>query len=51
LQMDGILTRDEFRQAMELAKKGCQEIYKIQRRVLIERYSQFEDLQDEGSRR
>ncbi len=51
LQMDGMLTREEFRQALELAKKGCSEIYKIQRKVLVDRYSHFEDLQEEESRR
>lgn len=39
LQMDGRLSRDEFRRALELAKVGCQQIYEVQRRVLVDRYS------------
>ncbi|MBN1323849.1 MAG: exosome complex exonuclease Rrp41 [Methanotrichaceae archaeon] len=42
LQMDGGLTIDEFHEAMELAKSGCRQIYEVQRKVLIERYSQLE---------
>lgn len=38
LQMDGRLTQDEFKQALELAKKGCKEIYEMQRRALIAKY-------------
>ena len=39
LQMDGRLTPEEFRRALELAKVGCQQIYEIQRKVLVDRYS------------
>jgi len=42
LQMDGRLTPEEFRRALELAKAGCQQIYEIQRRVLVDRYSHVE---------
>jgi exosome complex component RRP41 len=42
LQMDGKLTRDEFRQAIELAMKGCREIYEIQRMCLIDKYAKLE---------
>jgi len=42
LQMDGKLTRDEFRQAIELAMKGCREIYEIQRMCLVDKYAQLE---------
>ncbi len=38
LQMDGRMTGDEFRRALELAKEGCQQIYEVQRRVLVDRY-------------
>jgi exosome complex component RRP41 len=41
LQMDGHLTKDEFHQAMELAIKGCRDIYEIQRKSLIEKYNQL----------
>ncbi len=38
LQMDGHLTREEFARALELAKKGCREILKLQREALIKKY-------------
>lgn len=41
LQMDGILSRDEFEQAVELAKKGSKEVYKLQREALKRRYEQL----------
>jgi exosome complex component RRP41 len=41
LQMDGHLTTDEFHQAMAMARKGCRDIYEIQRNSLIERYNQL----------
>ncbi len=43
LQMDGRLTPEEFRRALELAKTGCQQIYEIQRKVLVDRYSSMEE--------
>jgi len=39
LQMDGNLTRDEFYEALKLAKIGCDKVYKLQRQALIEKYS------------
>ncbi|MCX9086899.1 MAG: exosome complex exonuclease Rrp41 [Candidatus Methanoperedens sp.] len=39
LQMDGHLTRDEFREGLEMAKKGCLEIAQLQRTALMEKYS------------
>lgn len=38
LQMDGHLTKEEFARALELAKKGCREIHKLQREALIKKY-------------
>jgi len=38
LQMDGHFTQDEFKQAFELAKKGCAQIYEMQREALIAKY-------------
>jgi exosome complex component RRP41 len=40
LQSDGILTEDEFRQAVDLAIKGCHEISKIQKIALKKRYGE-----------
>ncbi len=39
LQMDGHLTRDEFREALEMAKRACTTIYELQRAALVEKYS------------
>ncbi|MHC1585389.1 MAG: exosome complex exonuclease Rrp41 [Candidatus Syntropharchaeia archaeon] len=39
LQMDGHFTREEFKKGLELAIKGCKEIYKVQREALIGKYS------------
>jgi exosome complex component RRP41 len=47
LQMDGRLTKEEFHQALELAKAGCKQIYELQRRVLIDRYCQMERSKEE----
>ncbi|MBI2670392.1 exosome complex exonuclease Rrp41 [Candidatus Woesearchaeota archaeon] len=38
LQLDGDVEKEELLQALKLAKKGCDEIYKIQRQALKERY-------------
>jgi exosome complex component RRP41 len=39
LQMDGHFTLDEFKQALELGIKGCEQIYEVQKRALKEKYS------------
>jgi len=39
LQMDGHFTEDEFKQALDLAFKGCEQIYEAQRRALKEKYA------------
>lgn len=38
LQMDGQMTSQEFKQAIELAKQGCEKIYKLQQEALKEVY-------------
>ncbi|HLB70447.1 MAG: exosome complex exonuclease Rrp41 [Candidatus Methanoperedens sp.] len=38
LQMDGHLSRDEFREALEMALKGCEAIYEMQKAALMEKY-------------
>lgn len=38
LQMDGHLTPDEFDRALELAMKGCRDVYEIQKKALYGRY-------------
>ena len=38
LQMDGHFTTEEFRRALDLAFKGCEQVYEAQRQALRERY-------------
>jgi exosome complex component RRP41 len=39
LQMDGLLTREEFRTALQLATKGCEQPYELQKQALREKYA------------
>jgi exosome complex component RRP41 len=39
LQMDGHFTEEEFKQALDLAFRGCEQIYEVQRRALKEKYA------------
>ncbi len=43
LQMDGIVTKEEFMKMLELGKKSCAEIYKKQKEVLKEKYKTGEE--------
>ncbi|MFP4655806.1 MAG: exosome complex exonuclease Rrp41 [Methanohalobium sp.] len=47
IQMDGHLTEDEIKQAMELVKKGCQQILQIQRDTLLKKFGQYEEAESE----
>jgi exosome complex component RRP41 len=38
LQMDGMLTPEEFEQAVDLALEGCRQIYTLQKEALKEKY-------------
>jgi exosome complex component RRP41 len=38
LQMDGLFTHDEFKEALELAKVGGLKVYKLQREALLKKY-------------
>lgn len=38
LQLDGLFTLDEFRQALELAQQGARRVYEMQREALIKKY-------------
>lgn len=38
LQMDGMLTKEELKKLLDLAKKTCEKIYEMQRETLIGRY-------------
>ncbi|MGM5482837.1 MAG: exosome complex exonuclease Rrp41 [Nanobdellota archaeon] len=39
LQMDGEITREELKTALELGKQKCSDIYKLQKQALKEKYS------------
>lgn len=38
LQLDGILTPEEFKKAFEFAQQGCQQIYELQRNAIKDKY-------------
>lgn len=38
LQMDGLITKEEFKKLIEMAKKACEKIYEIQKNALREKY-------------
>lgn len=38
LQMDGSLTEDEFKQALEMSTNACRRIYDMQREALQQKY-------------
>ena len=38
LQMDGIITREEFSKLIDMAKKGCAQIYEKQKETLKKKY-------------
>ncbi len=42
LQIDGILTKEEFSNALALALKGCREVYKKQEEALRKKYEKME---------
>jgi exosome complex component RRP41 len=42
LQMDGRLSQEEFRKALVMAMNGCREVYELQRKSLIDKYSMLE---------
>ena len=42
LQMDGLITKEEFLKAIKLAKKGCMDIYKVQQQALREKYKEVD---------
>ena len=42
LQLDGEVDKEDFLKAVDLAKKGCQDIYELQRKALRERYAKEE---------
>lgn len=50
LQLDGIFTRDEFFQALQMAENGARKVYELQRQALLQKYfgsSRVESTQEE----
>ncbi|MBP2029412.1 exosome complex component RRP41 [Methanohalophilus levihalophilus] len=41
LQMDGHLTPEEFKTGVEMVKKGCEQIFEMQREVLMARFGEI----------
>ncbi len=41
LQLNGVLTPEEFKKAFELAKKGIEEIYRMQKEALAKKYLEY----------
>jgi exosome complex component RRP41 len=48
LQMDGQLTQDEFLRSLDLAKKGCMEVYKKQKEALEEHFKKSMSIAEEA---
>jgi exosome complex component RRP41 len=38
LQLDGLFTLDEFKQAIEMATQGARKVYELQREALLRKY-------------
>ncbi len=45
LQLNGVLTREEFMKAIELGKKGIMEIYRMQKEALSKKYLQYPEVE------
>ncbi len=43
LQMDGLMTDEEMEEALDLAKKGCETVYELQKKALREKYERGEN--------
>jgi exosome complex component RRP41 len=46
LQMDGILTPDEFQKAVDMAMGGCKKIYEMQKEALKTKYMVVKDVEE-----
>lgn len=44
LQMDGHLTPEEFKTGLEMVKKGCEQIFEMQREALMSRYGNIAEV-------
>lgn len=54
LQMDGIISKDQLVEALEMSKGACHNIYEIQKKALKDKYDkiaeQMEDIKDNGDK-
>lgn len=41
LQMDGMIEKEKYKKALKLAKKGCKQVYEVQRKALKEKYKKL----------
>jgi len=46
LQMDGILTLEEFEKAVNLAMEGCKKIYALQKETLKTKYINAKEVEE-----
>jgi exosome complex component RRP41 len=46
LQMDGLMTREEWDKAVELGLKGCRQVYEMQREALRKKFAEAEKMEE-----
>ncbi|MBE0523112.1 MAG: exosome complex exonuclease Rrp41 [Methanosarcinales archaeon] len=46
LQMDGNLTLEQFKEALEMAQEGCRQVYEFQREALLDYYAKKEEIEE-----
>jgi len=46
LQMDGLLSREEWKKCLEMGVKGCMQVYELQKEALKKKYAQTESTQN-----
>jgi len=46
LQMDGLMTREEWDKAVELGLKGCRQVYEMQREALRKKFAEAEKMDE-----
>ena len=43
IQLDGVLTPEEYKKCVETAIEGCKQVYEIQKNAIHEKYFSSED--------
>jgi len=46
LQMDGRVSKEELKKALEMAKKGAMQIYQLQREAILRKYIKEEEVME-----